>query len=163
MLRCFAMFSSRLPPYPKQGSGKCESVPCFLWFKLPGGFNTGELAYRKGGVQVAGGRGAPRRRDVAVPRTLPWKQPFLARPRFPFTPPWLGPTPTRVPPWAMHLWVLNKTLSSCSLFLALVLSSNLHPPAFAASASRGPCPVFPAHSSPRQTSLLIPTAAGTQG
>lgn len=74
-----------------------------------------------------------------------------------------GAYPTRVPPWAVHLWVLNKTLSSCSLFSALVLSSNPHPPAFAASASRGPCPVFPAHSSARQTSLLIPTAAGTQG
>lgn len=47
MLRRFAMFSSRLPPFPAQGSGKCESAPCFLRFKLPGGFNTGELAYGK--------------------------------------------------------------------------------------------------------------------
>lgn len=88
------------------------SFPLFLLhFKLPGGFNTGELAYGKLlKFMCRSPAVAPRRRDVTVPRTLPRKQPFLAGPHFPIPapPPPAGAHPHSRPshPWAVHLWVI---------------------------------------------------------
>lgn len=75
--------------------------PFLLCFKLPGGFNTGELAYGKLlKFMCRLPAVAPRRRDVMVPRMLPRKQPFRARPHFPIPAPHPRPepTPTRVLP-----------------------------------------------------------------